>query len=128
MGEVQRHKETGHKTGKMAEKYRNGSEKKMTEEQRAWARAREELVEAVVQLGFPEALGNEIAKNLGSEKAMRRMTAYLWYVKPKSAEILVDEMLAIRSDITAWREKKESEEASARYYQMRRQGFTDREE
>lgn len=92
-----------------------------------WARAREELVEAVVQLGFPEALGMEIAKNLGSEKAMRRMTAYLWYVKPKSAEIIVDEMLAIQSEIASWREKKESEEASARYYRMRRQGLTEEE-
>lgn len=99
----------------------------MADGKEEWVRARKELIEAVTELGYPEALGNEIAKNLGSEKAMRRMTAYLWYVKPKSAEIMVDEMLAIQSEIAGWREKKASEEASARYYGMRRQGFGEEE-
>ena len=48
-------------------------------------------------------------------KAKRRMTAYLGYVKPKKAEIIVDEMLAIMSEIETWREKKTSQEANARY-------------
>ena len=87
----------------------------MNSDQREWARARDELVSSVVDLGFSQELGNEIAKNLGSPKAMRRMTAYLGYVKPKKAEIIVDEMLAIMSEIETWREKKTSQEASARY-------------
>jgi hypothetical protein len=41
-----------------------------------------------------------------SPKAIDRMTAYLGYVKPTKAELVVDEMLAIRSEIDAWREKK----------------------
>ena len=45
-------------------------------------------------------------KNLESPKAMRRMTAYVRYVKPRKAELVVDEMLAIRSEILSWREKK----------------------
>ena len=94
----------------------------MEEDRREWARARDELVETVVELGFPETLGNEIVKNLGSAKAMRRMTGYLWHVRPEKIELVVDEMLAIKSEIEAWREKKESEEASARYYMMRRRG------
>ena len=87
-----------------------------------WQEARDGLVAEVKRLGFEEALGLELAKNLGSPKAMDRMAAYLRYEKPKKVEIVVDEMLAIRSEIEAWREKKESEEASARYYAMRRRG------
>ncbi len=88
-----------------------------------WSRARDELVEAVVSLGFPEELGNEIAKHLGSPKAMARMVSYLQYVKPNTAELVVDEMLAIRSEIDVWREKKASEEANARYNEMLNYGL-----
>ena len=38
----------------------------MTADQRMWVRAKEDLVRAVMDLGFPEELGNEIAKNLGN--------------------------------------------------------------
>jgi hypothetical protein len=100
----------------------------VTEEQREWRGAREALVDAVTALGFPESLGNELAKNLGSPKAMERMTAYLWYEKPKKPEIVVDEMLAIKSEIDDWRERKESQEASARYYAMRRRGLLGKED
>ena len=44
---------------------------------------------------FPADLGEKVARQLGSEKAMRRMIAYLHYVKPRKAELIVDEMLAI---------------------------------
>lgn len=87
----------------------------MTTNQYEWTKARDELVDAVKQLGFPEELGTEIAKNLGSPKAMGRMTGYLCHVKPKSAELIVDEMLAIRSEIDAWKEKKASGEANTKY-------------
>ena len=90
----------------------------MSIDQREWVRARDELVAVLRGLGHPEELGNEIAKNLGSPKAMRRMTSYLYNVKPKSVELVVDEMLAIRSEILAWKEKKASEEANARYNEM----------
>ena len=60
----------------------------MNSEQREWVRARDELVSSVIGLGFPQELGNEIAKNLGSPKAMRRMTAYLGYVKPTKEEMI----------------------------------------
>ena len=90
----------------------------MTTNQYEWTKARDELVDAVKQLGFPEELGTEIAQNLGSPKAMRRMTGYLYNVKPKSAELIVDEMLAIRSEIDAWKKKKASGEANAKYNGM----------
>ena len=80
-----------------------------------WLRARHDLVRALDSLGYPEELGNAIAKHLGSPRAIDRMTAYLYNEKPKTAEIVVDEMLAIRSEIDAWREKKASREANAAY-------------
>lgn len=95
---------------------------------RLWARTRDELVRTIEQLGFAPELGEAIAQHLGSPKAMERMIAYLHYVKPESEELIVDEMLAIRSEIDAWREKKASEEASAQYYEMRRKGMLESEE
>ena len=86
----------------------------MTDNQREWQRARDELVREIKALGFPEELGIEIANQLGSPKAMNRMIGYLYNVRPQSAELIVDEMLAICSDIERWREKKASEEANAR--------------
>ena len=50
----------------------------MTSDQREWNSTRDELVDAVVSLGFPKELGDAMAKNLGSPKAMRRMIAYLY--------------------------------------------------
>ena len=86
--------------------------------QREWARAKDALVAAVVQLGFPEELGQQIAKQLGSPKAMSRMMGYLVNVRPGSAELIVDEMLAICSDIDRWRDKKACEEANAKYNEL----------
>ncbi|MCR5793361.1 MAG: hypothetical protein K6G65_09350 [Lachnospiraceae bacterium] len=83
-----------------------------------WAKNKNELVNAIKHLGFPAELGEEIAKQLGSPKAMQRMMAYLYNVQPHSAELIVDEMLAICSDIERWREKKESEAANAAYTRM----------
>ena len=90
----------------------------MTANQMEWSRKRDELVEAVSKLGFPKELGEQIAKQLGSPKAMDRMLAYLYNVKPQTAELIVDEMLAICSDIDRWREKKASEAANAKYNEM----------
>jgi len=80
-----------------------------------WISAYNELVDTIVSLGFRSDLADAIAKNLGSPKSMNRMTSYLVNVKPKKEELIVDEMLAILSDIERWRDKKESEEANASY-------------
>ena len=90
----------------------------MTDNHREWGRTKDQLVSAIKQLGFPEELGEQIAKQLGSPKAMNRMLSYLYNVKPRSVELVVDEMLAICSEIDAWRDKKASEEANARYNEM----------
>lgn len=90
----------------------------MTENQFEWSRKRDELVSAIRQLGFPKELGEQIAKQLGSPKAMDRMLAYLYNVKPGTAELIVDEMLAICSDIDTWHNKKAAEEANSKYNQL----------
>ena len=93
-----------------------------------WSRARDALVRAVMDLGFPAELGAAIARHLGSPKAIERMTAYLRYVQPSRAEEIVDEMLAIRSEIDAWKEKKTSQHASGRINAMLRYGLEDQGE
>ena len=90
----------------------------MTEEQKKWIIAKGRMMDAMKGLGFPEALGDELAKNLGSPKAMDRMTSYLNNVKPKKAELVVDEMIAICSDIVRWKDKKELERANAKYNEI----------
>ena len=95
----------------------------MTPDQRLWSRTRDDLVRTVESLGFRGELGEAIARCLGSPKAMERMISYLRYVKPKTEELVVDEMLAIRSEIDTWREKKASEKANARYNEVLNYGL-----
>ena len=93
-----------------------------------WTDTKNILVREMVNLGFPEQLGEAVAKNLGSPNAMQRMLVYLREVKPKSVELVVDEMLAICSEIENWRDRKESQEANAAYNMVLRYGLTDEEE
>lgn len=88
-----------------------------------WTQARDALISAITDLGFPGELGDAIAKHLGSPKAISRMTAYLHYTKPNRAEEIVDEMLAIRSEIDAWKEKKASRQAGGTINAMLRYGL-----
>ena len=87
----------------------------MTESQTIWTQARDRLVAAVNSLGYPSELGDLMAKQLGSPKAMDRMTSYILHVRPRNEEMLIDEMLAICDDVNAWRRKKEGQDAQARY-------------
>ena len=95
----------------------------MADNKRIWTDTKNALVNDITALGFPAELGELVAKNLGSPKAMERMRAYLGYVKPKSAELVVDEMLAICEEINAWREKKESREANEKYNELLNNGL-----
>ena len=84
-----------------------------------WARARDELVRNIMKLGFPAELGEQIAQNLGSPKAMERMNAYLYYVKPRSAELIVDEMLAICSVLAQQKGRGACQHALQRTFEQR---------
>lgn len=89
----------------------------------SWKAACRELIETIVRMGYPEDFGKAIARNLGSEKTMRRMTAYLFSAKPRSAEEIADEMLAIMSDRERWIQKKKAEQANARYNEILNEGL-----
>ena len=93
----------------------------MTQNQRMWALARNELAAAVSAMGWPEELADLIAKELGSPKAIGRITSYIWQAKPRTLETLMEEMLAIQDEIAAWKEKKESQRAQAGYNEWLRE-------
>ena len=80
-----------------------------------WSMAKSDLCREVLSLGFPREFADLLAKELGSPRAIGRMTAYLRSAKPHSVEMIVDEMLAIYSEIEEWRDRKESQEANSRY-------------
>ena len=90
--------------------------------QESWKEAYHELVSAIVRMGYPKEFGQVIARNLGSEKTMRRMNVYLHEAGPGSAEEIADEMLAIMSDRERWIQKKEAERANAAYNEYLRDG------
>ncbi len=95
-------------------------------EDNEWTEARDSLVRMVTDLGFPEDLGHHMARMLGSPKAIRRMTKYLEYERPKDIETAVDEMLAIYGEIDSWKDKKDSEEANTAYNEVLRYGLDGR--
>lgn len=87
----------------------------MASNQRMWTLSRNELATVLAGMGYPEEFADLLARQLGSPKAIDRMTSYLMKAHPGSVEMIVDEMLAICAEIDAWREKKESREAQAGY-------------
>ena len=76
------------------------------------------MISTVVSLGFPAELGEVAARHLGSPKAIERMKAYLNYTKPTDMNIIADEMLAIRDEIDAWKEKKAGIESNQIYNEL----------
>ena len=87
----------------------------MTANRQIWSEARNTLARSAADLGYPEELADLLAGQLRSPKAIHRMASYLNLARPGSLEEIIDEMLAIRSEIDAWREKKESLAAQAGY-------------
>ena len=80
-----------------------------------WSMAKSDLCREILSLGFSREFADLLAKELGSPRAIGRMTAYLRSAKPHSVEMIVDEMLAISAEAQTWRERKESQEAQAAY-------------
>lgn len=80
--------------------------------------AYDHLIQTITRMGYPEEFGAAIARNLGSEKMMNRMTAYLHHARPRSAEEIADEMLAIMEDRDRWIKKKEAEYYNSKYNEM----------
>lgn len=87
----------------------------MTPNQKLWALSRNDLAKAVSSLGYPEEFADLLAKQLGSPKAIDRMTSYLYQARPDSIEMVIDKMLSIKAEIEAWKERKENQEAREAY-------------
>ena len=68
----------------------------MTPNQYLWSQSRDRLVAAVTGLGYSTELAELMARELGSPKAIDRMTSYIYQARPRTEEMLVDEMLAIK--------------------------------
>ena len=83
----------------------------------------QELVETIVRMGYPESFGKSIAENLRTEKTMSRMIGYLRHAKPKSAEEIADEMLAIMGDRERWIQKKSAQFYNSRYNEILNYGL-----
>ena len=93
-----------------------------------WRLSRNRLVSAVTALGFSAELAELMARQLGSPKAIDRMTAYVRQARPDSEAMLVDEMLSVCAEIAAWKEKKAGEEAQITINSMLYYGLTEEEE
>ena len=72
----------------------------MSLQQFLFSHARDRLVQAVTSLGFPAELGDFCARQIGSPRGIDRLTSYVYNVRPRSEELLVDEMLAIADQIS----------------------------
>ena len=85
------------------------------------------LVETIVRMGYPEEFGRAIADNLRTEKTMSRMIGYLNHAKPRSAEEIADEMLAIMDDRQRWISKKSAEYYNSKYNELLWYGLEEEE-
>lgn len=74
---------------------------------------RQQLIHAVVDLGYPRELGNLLADELGGSWSMTRMTEYLRGTRPQSLELIADELVSIIDMRHAIAEKNETERANA---------------
>lgn len=89
---------------------------------------RSELVKTIAGMGHPKEFGELIADSLGTEKTMSRMIGYLREAKPRSAEEIADEMLAICDDRKRWIQKKELEYYNGKYNELLYYGLGQEEE
>lgn len=86
--------------------------------------AYDELIAAVVELGFPPEFGAALATGLGGEWSMRRMIGYLRGARPRTMEQVADELVAILDQRQAIVEHKLSERAQesvTRFYNRERE-------
>lgn len=83
--------------------------------QETWHRAYAEMLSAFEKHGIPQDVAKLFARELKTERALRRMTGYLLQMKHVRMEDIADEMLAIAADRDQWARKRQNEESNARY-------------
>lgn len=82
-----------------------------------------ELYHILLERGYPEALCDQITKNLNTDFTANRMIGYLSHYKKLPVEEIVDEMLAILSDRNRIMQKKEMERVNESWNEFLRSGF-----
>ena len=87
----------------------------MTPQQQEYCAARDRLIRAVTACGFPAELATLCARQIGSPRGIDRLASYVYQIRPRSEELLVDEMLAIADQLRSWRKKKDTEAAQWKY-------------
>ena len=90
--------------------------------------ARLDLIRTLARMGYPDEFGAAIADNLRTEKMIRRMIRYLDHARPRSAEEIADEMLAIMEDRERWIQKKTTEYYNSKYNELLYYGLGEEEE
>ena len=80
------------------------------------AALRQRVIDAIDALGFGRQFGALIADELRTEYALRRMLGYLKQAKPRRAEDVADELVAIDADRSRLAEKKLAERSNAAYH------------
>jgi len=86
--------------------------------------ARESLVSALGQLGYPPEFAYLLAAELRSDAAITRLAGYVRGACPQTMEEIVDEMLSIRDLNASWRDRKIAEHAQeqiTRFYNRDRE-------
>ena len=86
------------------------------------------LTEAVVTCGHPAELGELVAASLGTEKTLERRLQYVKRTRPRSAEELVDEMLAIKAEFEGYRQKKISQYYNGKLNRLMNEGLDEEEQ
>ena len=89
---------------------------------------KKELVDTLEKMGYPPEFGMAIASELGIEMTLRRMIGYLRNARPRSAEKIADEMLAICDDRERWRKKKAAEFYNSKYNELLYYGLDNTED
>lgn len=74
---------------------------------------RQRLISATAELGFPREFGELLANELRGPWSMERMTEYLRGTRPKSLELIADELVSILDQRKTLSEKIETEKANA---------------
>ena len=87
-----------------------------------------ELFDILMDRGYPESFCYEVTLNLNTDWTAQRMIGYLGHYKRLPMEDVADEVLAILSHRNQIMQKKQMEEANARWNQYMWEGFSDENE
>lgn len=84
---------------------------------------KEELLGALSRLGYPREFGLLLISELKYDKAVTRLLSYIRQFRPKTADVIVDEMLAIKSDFEKYRNSALMEYTNIKNNELMRYGL-----